>query len=33
MRHDLTKNVSQIQQVEVKKTRKINNHLIKKENS
>lgn len=33
MRHDLTKNVLQIQQVEVKKTRKINNRLIKKENS
>lgn len=33
MRHDLTKNVSQIQQAELKKIRKINNHLIKKENS
>lgn len=33
MRHDLIKNISQIQQAELKKTRKINNRLIKKENS
>lgn len=33
MRHDLIKNISQIQQAKLKKTRKINNRLIKKENS